>query len=83
MKTRPVKTSWTKTIPASAAQLSWDVSDSFNAWFSYRKDDIDEYTNGLIAQGILITPYKPDAITQDGFFYSEQYQWGKKKSRCK
>ena len=60
------------------AQLSWDVSDSFNAWFSYRKDDIDEYTNGLIAQGILITPYKPDAITQDGFFYSEQYQWDKK-----
>jgi iron complex outermembrane receptor protein len=59
------------------AQLSWDVSDTFNAWFSYAKDDLDEYTNGLIAQGVLITPYQPTRVTQDGFFRSEQYEWTK------
>lgn len=59
------------------AQLDWDISDTVNLWFSYAKDETDDYRSGLFAQGILITPYVTDKVTQDGFFLSEQFGWDK------
>jgi iron complex outermembrane receptor protein len=66
-----------------SAQLSWDATDRLNIWLKYAKDDIDEHTQGLIAQGVLITPYQPDAVTQDGFFRSEQFEWARENPTVK
>jgi iron complex outermembrane receptor protein len=74
---------WDQDNTGFGAQLSWDVTDTFNAWFSYQKDETDDYTNGLIAQGVLITPYITDQVTQDDFFYSEQYQWDRENPSVK
>jgi iron complex outermembrane receptor protein len=57
-------------------QFDWDVSDTFNVWFAYNKNEFDNIGSGLRRQGILITPYL-DTITQDGFFVSEQAGWDK------
>lgn len=67
---------WDQDIYGVGAQFDWDVTDTFNVWFSYEKNETDNLRNGLLAQGILITPYL-DQVTQDGFFVSEQYQWDK------
>ena len=71
---------WDQDNTGFGTQLSWDVTDTINAWFSYQQDETDAYTNGLIAQGVLITPYITNQVTQDDFFYSEQYQWDRENS---
>jgi len=75
IENRTGKDIWDLDNEGFGAQLSWDATDNFNVWVSYMKDETDDYSNGLIAQGVLITPYIPDQVTQDGFFFSEQYQW--------
>ena len=59
------------------AQLSWDISDTLNLWVSYARDETDDSRSGLLSPGVLITSYETELPTQDGFFYSEQYQWSK------
>jgi len=66
---------WDQDNTSYGAQLSWDVSDSFNVWLSYASDETDDIRNGLLANGTLVTPYLTDLPTQDGFFLSEQYGW--------
>jgi iron complex outermembrane receptor protein len=57
------------------AQLSWDITDSLNAWLSWSTDETDDIRSGVNFGGYLITPYQPSLISQDGFLVSEQYQW--------
>ncbi|KAA1194320.1 TonB-dependent receptor [Pseudohalioglobus sediminis] len=74
---------WDQDNRSWGAQLSWDVSDTFNIWFSYASDETDDYRNGLLANGTLITPYITDQVTQDGFFLSEQFGWDKENPTLK
>ena len=69
---------WDLDSTGLGAQLDWDISDTLNLWFSYAKDETDDNRSGLFAQGVLITPYLTDQITQDGFFLGEQFGWDKK-----
>ncbi len=57
------------------AQLSWDATDKLNIWLSWASDRTDDIRSGVNFGGYLITPYQPALKTQDGFLYSEQYQW--------
>lgn len=57
------------------AQLSWDATDNFNVWLSWATDRTDDIRSGVNFGGYLITPYQPTLTTQDGFLFSEQYQW--------
>ena len=57
------------------AQLSWDATDNLNVWVSWATDRTDDVRSGVNFGGYLITPYQPDLKTQDGFLFSEQYQW--------
>lgn len=57
------------------AQLSWDATDNLNVWLSWATDRTDNVRSGVNFGGYLITPYRPDLKTQDGFLFSEQYQW--------
>ena len=57
------------------AQLSWDATDKLNVWLSWATDRTDNVRSGVNFGGYLITPYRPDLKTQDGFLFSEQYQW--------
>jgi iron complex outermembrane receptor protein len=57
------------------AQLSWDATDNLNIWLSWATDRTDDLSSGVNFGGYLITPYQPALKTQDGFLFSEQYQW--------
>ena len=57
------------------AQLSWDATDNLNIWLSWATDRTDDLSSGVNFGGYLITPYQPTLKTQDGFLFSEQYQW--------
>jgi iron complex outermembrane receptor protein len=59
------------------AQLSWDATDNLNVWLSWATDRTDDVRSGVNFGGYLITPYQPTLKTQDGFLFSEQYQWDK------
>ncbi|MEE4143736.1 MAG: TonB-dependent receptor [Halieaceae bacterium] len=59
------------------AQLSWDATDKLNVWLSWATDRTDDVSSGVNFGGYLITPYQPTLKTQDGFLFSEQYQWNR------
>lgn len=57
------------------AQLSWDVTDDLDIWLSWASDRTDDIRSGVNFGGYLITPYRTDLNTQDGFLFSEQFGW--------
>ncbi len=59
------------------AQLSWDATDNLNIWLSWATDRTDDIRSGVNFGGYLITPYRPDLKSQDGFLFSEQYGWNR------
>ena len=63
--------------------MSWDATDTLNIWLSYATDIRDTKTSGVNKGGYLISDYRPDLLTQDGFLLSEQYQWDKENPAVK
>jgi iron complex outermembrane receptor protein len=66
---------WDQDQDGFGAQLSWNITDDLDLWFSYARDESDNKTSGVNFGGYLISPYRPDLVTQDGFLVSESYQW--------
>ena len=77
VKNRGGKDIFDKDHTGFGAQLSWDATDNLNVWLSWATDRTDDIRSGVNFGGYLITPYRPDLKTQDGFLLSEQYQWDK------
>jgi iron complex outermembrane receptor protein len=74
---------WDQDDYGLGAQLSWDATDTLNIWLSYATDIRDTKTSGVNKGGYLISAYRPDLLTQDGFLLSEQYQWDKENPAVK
>lgn len=68
---------WDQDQDGFGLQLSWDLSDTINLWLSYAKDEYDNIGSGVNFGGWLISPYRSDLKTQDGFLFNESYQWDK------